>query len=277
MAEERRRLKEVRDIMRQYEVGQQQPEEVYYTYRPMPGEFRTVAAQSHANNWSSRDASTGLERLKQTEELRQIKLEQMKAKYEKEHQSQMRSKPDVSSTYKLKRRRVPVHQRDVADENSHSHHKNRRENSKKAREVLSIVEKENQAANACSFHPNTSKKTPTKKTKRNETEVYFEEEDPGEIEGVGHRPDELIRWGKEKNARLAALRIEQTSHEVDENCSFAPVVNAKSMKLVDAVSSGEQELCVHRGEVHGHAKETGHRPTGVHQERDQGFVQAQDK
>lgn len=63
-------------------------------------------------------------------------------------------------------------------------------------------------------------------------ELYFEEEDPG-IEGIARRPDELIKWGVEKESRLAALRIEQTSNEVDENCSFAPQINRKSQKLVD--------------------------------------------
>jgi hypothetical protein len=54
-------------------------------------------------------------------------------------------------------------------------------------------------------------------------------------------PDELIKWGKEKDDRIAQKRLEN-ANLIDNECRFTPHIEKKSRDLVVAAHPGEARL-----------------------------------
>lgn len=172
------------------------------------------------------DRNPSIERFEEDEKNRLRNLDNLRAENDARIKRTMMQDDHVAHSRSMsKENRVPIHMRSRSPV---THHKS----SKQLRELDELKE--------CTFHPQlTRRKSARSKVKLDVLELSPYDEDR---EG-GRKPEDLIKWGLEKESKISALRIENTAGP-DGECRFKPKLDQKSLKMVGMLLKiGFQRLC----------------------------------
>lgn len=132
----------------------------------------------------------------------------------------LKEKPTISK-YELKEPRTPLHRRKQVRVSTPDGDMTSREK----RELEDLQE--------CTFQPEPNRQRPQK-----------------EDEIVARTPDELIKWGREKDDRMAQKRLEN-ANLIDNECRFTPHLEKKSRDLVGSPDAGQERLPAAARQVQG--------------------------
>lgn len=164
-----------------------------------------------------RVSTTGVPRFDRYLNDKKAKLSKLKKEQEMKEESEMKQVPTITK-YDLPNDRVPVHKRDLAkkSESRRQLHEDG-ERKKRMREY-----------EECTFSPDINR--PRSKSK---------DFDRDEI--TGKSANELMDWKKERDSRVALLRL-GTLREDDRQCTFRPELNGKSKKIMSRYENGGMPL-----------------------------------
>ena len=90
--------------------------------------------------------------------------------------------------------------------------------------------REQEELEQCTFQPKLIRRKSTKSHLLADPLDYAERSVDETIEG-GRKPEDLIKWGADKENKLAALRIKHTDGP-DAECRFKPMIDSNSKKLL---------------------------------------------
>lgn len=148
-----------------------------------------------------------LSRFDLLERERKRRLDDLRKKKLLEEDAEMAKKPK-SPKYKFKEKRVPLQDREKSPVPTSS----------KSRKQL----KEEEDLQECTFQPQTQTHRRRSASKSNTSQ----------LDVVGRTPDELMKWGLERESKLAAKRIEHVNYEEAETHP-SPKVLKKSQQLIE--------------------------------------------
>jgi len=145
---------------------------------------------------------------------KEARLEKLRRDYQEAELQHLKSKPKISP-YNFTKERVPVHQRDFNKE---------AESKQKLLEEIKRQNGKNQYED-CTFSPDLRKSAGEDSLERDR----------------GKTVEELLEWKRERDGRMALLRMETVDKDANE-CTFKPKLNSKSKQIMSHYEPGTMPI-----------------------------------
>ena len=145
---------------------------------------------------------------------KEARLEKLRRDYQEAEMQNLKTKPEISP-YKLTKERTPVHQRNYNKE------------AEAKQKMLEEIKRRNgtEKYKDCTFSPDIRKSVGDESLERDR----------------GKTVEELLEWKKERDGRMALLRMETVDKDANE-CTFKPKLNPKSKQIMSQYETGTMPI-----------------------------------